>query len=332
MTTVLSAGMRPTMLDALEPQLPADIDMVVVPDDLPEQERAAMATRADIFFGSLAGVSQELLEAMAGYRLVQLTSAGYEALCLETIERLRIPVATNGGANAVSVAEHTIMLMLACLRYLGAHHLLVKHGQWRSLHVEEPTELEGKTVGLLGFGHIGRTVAQRLKGWGVVTLYHDVTRPDERTETALNARFAEIEELLATSDILSVHTPLNASTKNLLGVEQFSKMKPGAVVINTSRGEIIDEDALCTSLRNGHLGAAGLDVFRHEPCQASPLFELDSVVLTPHTAGNTVDVWRKTAANGLANIRRVIEGKEPMHLIPEVRKLLSREEDACLGS
>ena len=327
MTTVLSAGMRRTMLDALKPQLPSDIEMVVVPDDLPEQERAAMAERADIFFGSLAGLSQALLEAMAGYRLVQLTSAGYETLCLETVKRLRIPVATNGGANAVSVAEHTVMLMLACLRYLGAHHLLVKDGKWRDLHVEEPAELEGKTVGLLGFGHIGRTVAQRLKGWGVVTLYFDVARADERTEEALSARFAALEELLAKSDILSVHTPLNAATKNLLGLDRFSKMKPGAVVINTSRGGIIDEDALYTSLRNGHLGAAGLDVFGHEPCQASPLFELDSVVLTPHTAGNTVDVWRKTAENGLANIRRVIEGKEPMHLIPEIRGILAQGDD-----
>lgn len=321
-TKLLTAGMRPTMLNALKAQLPAELELVEVRPNMAEAERVALSRQAELFFGSFAGITPDLLEAMARYRIVQLTSAGYESLDLELIKKHRIPVATNGGANADGVAEHAIMLMLACLKYLPRHHRRVASGSWTSLHAEEPGELDGKTVGLFGLGYTGRGVARRLKGWGVELIYHDIARQPEAVEREYGIRFVPFEELLAQSDILSVHAPLTATTRNRFDVATLAAMKPGAIVVNAARGGIVDEAALHDAIRSGHIAGAGLDVLAVEPCASNPLFGLDEVVFTPHTAGNTTEVARKTAAIGLQNVLRALRGERPNYLIPEIRNVV----------
>jgi phosphoglycerate dehydrogenase-like enzyme len=321
-TKLLTAGMRANMLEALKAQLPAELDLIEVKPDMPEAARVALARQADLFFGSLPGITPGLLQAMADYRLVQITSAGYESLDLELVKRHRIPVATNGGANADGVAEHAIMLMLACLKFLPRHHQLVASGGWTSLHVEDPGELDGKTVGLFGLGFTGRGVARRLKGWGAELIYHDIARQPEAAEQDHGIRFDSCAELLARSDILSIHAPRTPATLNRFDAAAFAAMKPGALLVNTARGGIVDEAALHDAIRSGHIAAAGLDVLAVEPCASSPLFGLKEVVFTPHTAGNTTEVWRKTAAIGIRNLLRVLRGERPDYLIPEIRNVV----------
>lgn len=322
MTKLLTAGMGQNMLRALIEEVPDDIELVIVPDGESETVGINRAGETDLFFGSMAGITDGLLKAMAGYRLVQLTSAGYDKLNPEIIRNYKLPVANNGGANAVAVAEHAIMLILANLRYLPKHHQLVQSGNWKSLGVEEPAELDGKTVGLFGFGLIGREVAKRLRGWGVRLQYYDLYRQPEAVEKELDVHYVSFDELLASSDILSIHAPLGTSTHKLFNAKTFSAMKRGGILINTSRGGLVDEAALYDALSSGQIAGAGLDVLETEPCSSSPLFALEQVVFTPHTAGNTSEVWRKTARIGLANVRRVLDGERPHYLIPEIRDII----------
>lgn len=321
MTRLLTAGMRQLMLDSTRNQLPDDLELVVIPEAATETERSALAATADLFFGSTAGITPKLLKAMARYRLVQLTSAGYESLDLDVVRHHRIPVASNGGANAAAVAEHAIMLMLSCLKHLARHHTLVTSGGWKSLHVEEPAELDGKTVAPFGLGFTGRAVATRLRGWGVDLIYHDIHRQAPEVEEALGALYVPFDDLLSSADIVSIHSPLTEVTRNRFDAAALSRMKPGSIVINTSRGGIVDEGVLHDAIVTGRLAGAGLDVLAQEPCSSSPLFALDKVVFTPHTAGNTTEVWHKTAAIGIANVMRVMAGERPQHLIPEARQL-----------
>jgi D-3-phosphoglycerate dehydrogenase len=164
-------------------------------------------------------------------------------------------------------------------------------------------ELSGKSIGLVGLGHIGGHVARILQGFDARVSYHDAVRASVEKEHAWGVRYVELSELLQASDIISIHCPLNDRTRGMFGASQFAAMKPGAIVINTSRGPVIDECALAESLKSGHLMGAGLDVFAHEPLSLdSPLTQLDNVVLTPHVAGVTYDAFGRMMREAFGNI------------------------------
>jgi phosphoglycerate dehydrogenase-like enzyme len=248
-------------------------------------------------------------------KLVQLLSAGYDKLDLERLRRAGVPAATNGGANAVAVAEHAVMLMLAVYRRLLALADVVRGGGWTEatrsdlgLH-----ELEGKTVGLLGLGQIGRMVARRVQAFGCAVRYYDAVRLPPEQEAALGVEYLPFVDLLRAADVLSIHVPLTAQTRGLIGAAELAQMKPGAVLINTARGGIVDEEALLAALRSGRLLGAGLDVFAVEPPPADhPLRTLPNVVATPHTAGPTWESWPKRFRNAYANVARVARGEPPL--------------------
>jgi phosphoglycerate dehydrogenase-like enzyme len=173
-------------------------------------------------------------------------------------------------------------------------------------------QLAGRTVGLLGFGNVARMLAHRLRGFDVRILYTDVRRADLATETALHAHRVPFEEIIHEADVLSVHLPLTSATRGLIGAAAMAAMKPQAVIINTSRGGIIDEAALGEALREGRLLGAGLDVFDTEPLAADhPLLALDNVVLSPHTAGSVFDNVAQQARHAFANMQSVLRG-EPL--------------------
>jgi phosphoglycerate dehydrogenase-like enzyme len=182
-------------------------------------------------------------------------------------------------------------------------------------------ELAGRSVGLLGFGFIGREVAKRLGGFEVELLYHDVERVSAETEAALGASFRSFRELLAESDVVSLHTPLNEQTHQMINRETLSLMKRGAVLVNTARGELVDEDALAEALREGALTGAGLDVFAVEPPPSEhPLLAAElNVVATPHSAGPTWESFPRRIKNAFANAERVRRGEAPLWVIPELR-------------
>jgi phosphoglycerate dehydrogenase-like enzyme len=200
---------------------------------------------------------------------------------------------------------------------------MVASGRWRGNDVANVRlyELHGRTLGIVGLGNIGKKVVRLAKGFGMAVQYFDVARLSEDDADALGVKFRLFNELLRTSDIVSLHVPLTPSTRHMMGAEQFKLMKPTAYLINTCRGPVVDEAAMYEALTNGTIAGAGLDVFDQEPPPANnPLFNLDNVILTPHYAGPTWDNQSARFRNGFDNVQRVARGDKPLWVIPELRE------------
>ena len=238
-------------------------------------------------------------------RLVHKLGAGVNTIDVETATKCGIAVANMPGANAPSVAEGTVLLMLAALRRLPALDRAVRHGSGWPANPElgeTVRDIGACTVGLVGYGNIAKRVSDIVTAMGA-TVLHTSTRDDGRPG------WRQLPELLAASDIVSPHLPLTSDTVHLLNRDTIAQMKPNAVLVNTSRGAVIDEDALVDALRSGRLAAAGLDVFEVEPVAPdNPLLGLDNVVLTPHVTWYTADTMRRYLAEAVANCRRLRDG------------------------
>jgi phosphoglycerate dehydrogenase-like enzyme len=216
--------------------------------------------------------------------------------------------------------------MLAVLKKLVYHHNNVVAGKWRAADfaANRTYEVEGKRLGIVGLGNIGKKVARRVQGFDMDVRYYDVVRLTEDQEDTLGVRFALFTEILRTSDVVTLHVPLNDVTRKMISTRELAMMKKGAVLINTCRGPVVDEDALHAALKAGTIAAAGLDVMVEEPPkQNHPLFSLPNVTLTPHSAGPTWDNWTKAYRNGFDNIQRVEAGGTPLWVVPELRSLLA---------
>jgi phosphoglycerate dehydrogenase-like enzyme len=282
--------------------------------DASEAERAALLAEADYLMGSWVTTTITLTradyEAAPKLRLVQLMSAGYEHVDVRLAAEFGVPVATFGDAMGNVVAEHTLLLILAVYRRLLALDSAVRSGAWRK---DEPVlrELAGKRVGLVGLGYIARAVAARLQAFDAEVLYF--TR--QPAEDAVRLTHVGLEELLGTCDIVSLHVPLAPSTRGMIGQRELALMKPDGVLINTSRGPVVDQAALYTALSSGKLSAAGLDVLETEPPDATdPLLQLPNVVFTPHVGGQSDSVWPRIVRTCFQNIERVSRGERPLYL------------------
>ncbi len=265
-------------------------------------------------------IKEELYHAAPRLRLIQLLSAGYDRADLDAARRAGVPVANNGGANAVAVAEHAIMLMLAASRQLVHQHANVAGGRWRGNAIPRLHELNSRTLGIIGLGNIGKKTARLARAFGMTIVYYDIARLSEHEEDALGVNFRLLSELLRMSDIITLHVPLNDSTRHLIGKEELALMQSSATIVNTSRGPVIDEAALIAALTAGDIAGAGLDVFDQEPPPAdNPLFKLDNVVLTGHMAGPTYESNQKRLRNAFDNVQRVARGGAPLWVIPELR-------------
>jgi len=312
--------------DLAREMLPAGFELTMCGLDVGEEELAKAIGEADFLTGIIGRpLPQAVLANMGHLKLLQLLSAGYDAIDIEAMRRLRLPVATNGGANAIAVAEHAIMLMLAVYRDLANLNNRVKLGGWQKgrLGAQESHELTGKTVGIVGMGMIGREVAKHLRGFDTTMLYYDVIRADQAVEQALGVQYTPLADLLRAADVVTVHVPLLPSTRGLIGRAELALMKPTALLINTARGGLVDQDALYEALRGGVIAGAGLDTVEPEPPPADlPLFALPNLTVTPHVAGPTVESWPRRLRNGYANIQRVAAGQPPLWVIPEMRDLV----------
>ena len=257
-------------------------------------------------------------------KLVQLLSAGYDDVDLEAARRAKVPVSNNGGANAISVSEHALMLMLAVYRRVIWQHGNVAGWRWRGNGpAPRMYEVYDKTLGIIGLGIIGQKVARLGKAFGMRVQYYDIARLPEHEEDALGVRFRLFNELLRTSDIVSLHVPLNDSTHHLVGEKELALMKPDSIIVNTSRGPVIDEAALTRTLADHKIFGAGLDVFDQEPPPPdNPLFKLDNVLLTSHFAGPTWDNHVARFRNAFDNVQRVHRGEKPLWVVPELAELL----------
>jgi len=303
---------------------PAGFTLQLVPPAASAAEIAAAIREAEYLTGFPRFLPDEAYTEAKRLKLLQVLSAGYDYVNIAGARKARVPICSNGGANSVAVAEHAIMLMLAVYRKLVAFHQNVVGGRWhqgipRTVNIYE---LEGKTVGLVGLGNIGQQVARRVKAFDAQVIYYDTFRRSLAEEGRLGVQYVPLDTLLATADIVSLHVPLNDDTRHMVNAEALGRMKPSAILINTCRGEVVDEGALIAALQEGRILAAGLDTQVKEPADPhNPLLTLPNVTLTPHSAGPTVDSFRKRFTNGYANIERVARGQAPRWIIPEMRDL-----------
>lgn len=264
--------------------------------------------------------SVELARLTPSVRLVQTTSAGTDMIDKQTLGELGIRVANNGGGNAVSVAEHTITLLVSVFRKMQLQFNAVQAGEWmgdiRSAWFSQAHEIAGKTVGVVGLGRIGSRVARRLQGWECDIIYYDVVNVPEELERELNATRVSLDELLQTADIVTLHVPLNGSTTKLISDREFDLMKPTAVLINACRGPVVDEAALVRAIQDKKIMAAGLDVLEEEPTPAdNPLFGHDNVLITPHLASFTQESGERSRAFAMYNTAKVARGEEPESIV-----------------
>jgi phosphoglycerate dehydrogenase-like enzyme len=320
---ILFAPSQPDVILTLARSMtPAGFELVVADPGTPAFIQAA--GDAEYYLGLARRMGGEFFRSAPNLKLVQLLSAGYDHVDIEAARKARVPVCNNGGANALAVAEHTIMLILAVLKRVVQFHNSVVAGTWR---VGNPAdvrvyEMGNRTLGIIGLGNIGKKVARRARAFDTKVQYYDIRRLSEHEEDALGVRFVLLDELLRTSDIVSLHVPLDDSTRNLIGARELGLMKREAIIVNTCRGPVIDEGALFDALAANRIAGAGLDVMVDEPPRADhPFFTLPNVTLTPHSAGPTWENWTARFRNGFDNIQRVAGGRPPLWVVPELADL-----------
>ena len=250
-------------------------------------------------------IDAAVLDCSPHLKMIQRTGVGTEMLDLDAIACRGVPVYVNRGVNARSVAEHTMLMILSCLKNIPKITAEVKGGVWRKQATGLMcAELYGKTVGLVGMGAVGKFVAGMVKAFGANVVYFDVmpVPPDEERSLGIE-RTASFVELLARSDVVSFHCPLTADTAGMLSASAIAGMKDGACIVNTARGGLIDEMALAEALRSGKLRAAGLDVRSQEPpLPDDPFAKLDNVILSPHIAGLSREAFSAMLAAAMENI------------------------------
>jgi D-3-phosphoglycerate dehydrogenase len=273
---------------------------------LSEDELIPLITDADGYIAGLDFVTKKVIDAAVSLKVISRYGAGVDRVDLAAAKARNIAVCNTPGANAQAVADLTFALILAVARRIPVLDRKTREGQWpRSTGIE----LYGKRIGILGLGAVGKGVAKRAQGFSMEVLVYD---------PYINTRYAEehhiivsdFDTLIASSDIISLHLPLTEETRYIINADVMSRMKQGAVIINTARGGLIDEGAACGLLKSGRLGGLGLDAYEKEPPGQSPLFELENVVVTPHTASHTAEATANMAAMSVQNLIDVLSGKE----------------------
>ena len=261
-------------------------------------------------------ISPKLYENSRGLKLFQLWSSGYDKFDLVTPRKRGIYVCNNGGANAVSVAEHTILLMLAQYKNLIDSHNRTVEGRWAgNSHGMDMFMLQGKTIGIIGLGNIGSEVAKRLSAFGCDILVYDILEKHQK-DYNFDFRQVTLSEIAKQSDIVTLHLHSNKKTKNIINGEFFSEMKSSAMLINVSRAGLVDQKAFEQSLSSNAIFGAGLDVYPYEPTSANdPILLHPRVIATPHMAGSTIDVYVKALNSCLQNITKIQSGLSPDHIV-----------------
>jgi D-3-phosphoglycerate dehydrogenase len=252
-------------------------------------------------------IIRESLLAGEGLRCVARCGAGTDNIDVATATELGLPVLFSPEGTKFSVAEHAMMLMMTVGRRLAFLDRLVKQGNWEIRNrIGQGTELMGKTLGVLGLGNIGERVAELGQAFGMRVIYWSRRSRDDRFV------YVEMEELFEQADVLSISLSLDDETRGLVNAERIALMKPSAIIVNTARGEMIDEDALTAALAQGRLAGAGLDVMASEPPPADhPLLKLDNVVITPHIATITDVAYRNMCVEVATQVVNVLEGRQP---------------------
>jgi glyoxylate reductase len=282
------------------------------PDGTYAEEDLRQLEEADVLVVGLEPVDERLLDRAPRLRLIQRLGRGYCNIDLDAAARQGVPVCGMPDFNAATVAEHTIMLMLALLRRVFESTLLMKAGRWpvETVVAGGIFDLQGRALGIVGLGAIGRAVAARAVPFGMHVRYHD----DRARPPSPGIEPCTLDRLLQESDIVSLHAPLTSANRHMIGRRELAHMKPSALLINTARGALVEEDALADALERREIAGAGVDVFSREPLDgAHRLARCPNILLTPHVGGQTREAMDRMVATMLQNLERVRRGEDPLY-------------------
>ena len=311
----------PKYTDVIESLLPEGFQLQIVHHESPQLLRCM--SEAD-FLITFVWITRDMIQAAPKLKLIQTITAGYDKIDVDAAARAGIPVATTTGANAVSVAEHIFAMILALSHQIVYAHNALREGTWPQLELYKGKcfELSGKTIGLIGFGHIGQAAARIARVFGMEVLYYRRNKLPHEEESSLEVSYAPLESLLRRADIVSIQVPRTPQTRDLIGSKELGLMKKSALLINTARGGIVDEEALIRALGAQSIAGAALDVLEKEPPDPhNPLFSMDNVVLTPHTAFYSIQAYEEVKRRATQAVLDVLDGKRPRDVVnPEVLK------------
>jgi len=250
-------------------------------------------------------------------KMILRWGAGFDSVDIEAAGRRGVWVTNTPGANAGAVSELAVMLMLAVGRRLLCHTDDLRRGVWsKNSYINSSFCLSNKLVGVIGGGNIGRQVARKVQAFGAQVQYYDVYRLPEETERQFGMAYVPLDRLLESSDVVSLHVPLLDSTRHIIGREQLRRMKEGAILVNTARGGLVDDDALLEAIQTGRLAGAGLDVVEREPLPAGdPLLTTPNIVVTPHIGGGTADIGDAILPMLVQDIQDWADGGQPRHAV-----------------
>jgi glyoxylate reductase len=267
-------------------------------------------------------IDDELLRGATKLRIVANVAVGFDNIDVPSCTKRSVAVTNTPGVLDESTADFAWAMMMAVARRLGEGEALARSGSWKGWDLDQlvGTDVWGKTLGLVGFGRIGRAMARRAGGFEMKVLYTDVQRAPEDIEKKMNAEYRDFNTLLAESDFVSLHVPLLPETQGLFEAAKFFRMKPTAFLINTSRGSVVDEAALVHALESKKIAGAALDVYENEPF-IHPGLKRPNVVLSPHIASASLETRTKMACMAAENVRDFFDGKRPANILnPEVVK------------
>lgn len=292
--------------------------------DKPMERDRLMAAIADVH-GLMSmitdDVNEELLSHAPHLEMIANMAVGYNNVDVAAATRRGLPVSNTPGVLTETTADVAFTLILSAARRVVEGDRMVREGRFRywAPFLFLGTEVTGKTLGIIGMGRIGRAVAARARGFSMRVIYHNRQRLDGSEEQEIKAEYADMQRLLSTADFVSVHVPLSAETRHLIGKKELSMMKPTAFLINTSRGPVVDEAALVEALRERAIAGAGLDVYENEPAVAPGLDRLENVVLLPHVGSATLETRTKMAVMAADNLIAGLSGTTPPNLVnPDV--------------
>ena len=280
-------------------------------DRTPDAEILPRSAGAEILLTNKTPLRADTLRRLPGLRYVGVLATGYNIVDADAAAAQGIPVTNVPAYSTASVAQLAFAHLLHIVQNVGGHASGVRGGRWTTsadfCYWETPlTELAGKTMGILGFGRIGQTVATLARAFGMRVLAHDPAMPASRGDV----EGVSLDELFRRSDVLSLHAPLTDATRLIVNRERLAMMKHGAILINTSRGQLVDEEALADALRSGALRGAGLDVLSEEPPpETNPLLKEPHCFITPHTAWASFEARQRLLQGVVENIRAFLEGK-----------------------
>ncbi len=309
----------------LEP-VPDDVEAIIrdcLPDGFTLRVRGANETPvdvvgdADFILVATTPLTAEVIAAAPRLKLIQHQGVGYDNVDVAAAAQAGIPIGLTPEGTSKPVAEHVILLILSLYRNIFVANRTLREGQWLQWQLRPQSyNLVGKRMGIVGLGRIGREVAQRTRAFECQLVYYDMMRAPAEVETELEVKYVPFDELLAQSDIITLHLPRTKETQGMIGAAQLARMKPTALLINTARGGLVDEAALYQALTSGQIAGAGLDVFAVEPPGAdNPLLHLDNVAATPHIAAGTRDALANKMRAAFDNMQRVAQGQEPRNLV-----------------